>query len=71
MKNIQFKTFTLRIQFHGHQPIKKDVLLPFYPKAWRKHPAYDQKFQNEISNIALSLGLAPTEKPSCYSLTTF
>ncbi len=68
MKNVQFKAFTLYIQFHGHAQVKKDILLPFYAKAWRKHPAYDQKFQNEISNTALSLGLSPVTKPSSYSL---
>jgi hypothetical protein len=68
MKNVLFKDFTLRIQFFGHEPIKKDIQLPFYPKAWRKHPAYDQAFRNAICNVALSLGLAPTAKPCCYSL---
>ena len=68
MKNILFKDFTLYIQFHGHEQVKKDIQLPFYPKAWRKHPAYDQAFQNAISNVAMSLGLPPTAKHSCYSL---
>jgi hypothetical protein len=68
MKNIQFKNFSLYIQFGGHAPVKHLIKLPFYLKAWRKHPAYDQAFQNAICNVALSLGLAPTAKPCCYSL---
>lgn len=68
MKKVQFKTFTLYIQFFGFEQVKKDIQLPFYPKAWRKHPDYDQAFKNEIANVAMSLGLAPTTKHCCYSL---
>jgi hypothetical protein len=68
MKSIQFKTFTLYIQFSGFSQSKKYIHLPFYAKAWRKHPAYDQHLQIAISNAAVSTGLSPSDKPVCYSL---
>jgi hypothetical protein len=68
MKSIQFKTFTLYIQFSGFSQSKKHIHLPFYVKAWRKHPAYDKHLQIAISNAAVSTGLSPSTKPVCYSL---
>lgn len=68
MKSIKFKPFTLHIQFNGFAQEKKYVHLPFYAKASRKHPAYEEHLQIAISNAAVASGLAPSAKPSCYSL---
>lgn len=68
MKSIQFKTLTLYIQFSGQAPMKRAVSLPFYPKAWRKHPAYDGALNDAISCAALYAGLSTNDKPVAYSL---
>jgi hypothetical protein len=68
MKNVLLKSFTLYIQFSGHAQARHTIQLPFYPKAWRKHPAYDGAFQNAIACAALHAGLSTDVKPSCYSL---
>jgi len=68
MKKIQFKKFTLFIRFEYNPEVKKEISLPFYPKAWRKHPLYDSSFEKEIGLIALSFGLPANAKPSYLSL---
>lgn len=68
MKSIQFKLYTLHIQFNGFPQEKKFIHLPFYAKASRKHPAYDRQLQIAISDAAVSKGLYPSAEPSCYSL---
>ena len=68
MKSTQFKPFTLFIQFRGFSQEKKYIHLPFYANASRKHPSYDRLLQIAISDAAFTKGLAPSAKPSCYSL---
>jgi hypothetical protein len=73
MQKIAFQEYTLYVQFYNNAgsvtaQIMRDVQLPCYPKAWRKHPLYDSAFQAAVASAAESIGLPSSAKIACLSL---